>query len=143
MKIKKEIFDKISAVANSKNLEIGGIIGSSKDGIVTDMVADFSSNTVECRFEYYPNIKFLNAQIEKWAENGVDFLGLFHTHFSGSKNLSYADKEYINEIMISSKDIIDFLYFPIFTLPNNELNIYKAYFEGEKLIILNDELIII
>lgn len=143
MKIKEEILEKISAVANRKNLEIGGILGSSKDGIVTDIVADLPSNTVGCRFEYYPNIKFLNAQIEEWAENGKDFLGLFHTHFSGSDNLSDADKEYIRVIMISAKDIIQYLYFPVFTLPDNELNVYKAHFEGEKIIINKDKLEIV
>ena len=96
MKIRQEVYDKISAVANSMNLEIGGILGSSKNGIVTEMVADLPDNAVGCKFDYSPNIDFLNTQIENWSENDIDFLGLFHTHFSGSKNLSDADLESIS-----------------------------------------------
>lgn len=143
MKIRQEVYDKISAVANSMNLEIGGILGSSKNGIVTDMVADLPDNAVGCKFDYSPNIDFLNTQIENWSENNIDFLGLFHTHFSGSKNLSDADVEYIKAIMNASKGIVEYLYFPLFTLPDNELTVYKAYFNDADIAVDKDELIII
>lgn len=143
MKIRQEVFDKISAVANSMNLEIGGILGSSENGIVTDMIADLPDNAVGCKFDYSPNIDFLNAQIENWSENNIVFLGLFHTHFSGSKNLSDADVEYIKAIMNASKGIVEYLYFPLFTLPNNELTVYKAYFNDADISVDKDELIIV
>lgn len=143
MKIRQKVIDNISAIANSKNLEFGGILGGTEDRIITDMVADLPPDTVGCRFEYCPNTEFLNAQIEEWAETDIDFLGIFHTHFSGSRNLSDADKEYIEAIMTGAKDIVEYLYFPIFTLPDNELNVYKAYFEDEEMIIKKDELVII
>lgn len=143
MKIRQEVYDKISAVANSMNLEIGGILGSSKNGIVTEMVADLPDNAVGCKFDYSPNIDFLNTQIENWSENDIDFLGLFHTHFSGSKNLSDADLEYIKAIMNVSKGIVECLYFPIFTLPDNELTVYKAYFNGADVAVDKDKLIIV
>ncbi len=143
MKIRQEIFDKIYAVANSMNMEMGGILGSTQDGIVTDMIADLADDAVGCKFEYSPNIDFLNTQIEIWAENDIDFLGLFHTHFSGSKNLSDADFEYIKAIMNASKGIVECLYFPIFTLPDNELTVYKACFNGADVAVDKDELIIV
>ena len=142
MKIQQEIVDNISAVANSKFLEIGGILGSYKDGVITDMITDLSSGAGKCRYEYYPDTDFLNTQIETWAENGIEFLGFFHTHFLGSKNLSDADIEYIKSIMFDSKDIVEYLYFPLFTLPDNELTVYRAYFYGDEIVIEKDELII-
>ncbi len=107
------------------------------------MIEDLPSVTAGCRFEYYPNIEFLNAQIENWSENCIEFLGLFHTHFSGSKNLSDADIKYIKTIMLDSADMVKHLYFPIFTLPNNELTVYIAYFEGNDIIIDKDEAVIV
>lgn len=143
MKIKQEIVENIAAVANSDFSEIGGILGSSKDGVITDMAADLSSNSVKCRFEYYPDTDYLNAQIETWAENDIKFFGFFHTHFSGSMNLSDADIKYIESIMIGSKSVVEYLYFPIFTLPDNELTVYKACFYEDEIVIFKDELIII
>lgn len=143
MKINKEILDSISAVANSNRSEIGGIIGSAANGIITDMVPDVFAEAGNCRFEYYPNIDFLNSQIEQWVKNSIEFLGLFHTHFSGSRNLSEADIKYIKAIMESAKGIVERLYFPVFTLPDNELYAYKAYLVGEKIIIQKDILEIV
>ena len=143
MKIRQEVIDNIVAVANSKKLEIGGILGSSKNGIITDMVADLPDNVVGCKFEYSPNIDFLNTQIENWAENDIDFFGIFHTHFSGSKNLSDADIAYINAIMNASKEFVEYLYFPLFTQPDNELTAYKAYFKDGEVVVDKDELDII
>lgn len=142
MKIKKAIMDRISNIANNKNSEIGGILGASADGIVIDMVPDLPEESEMCRFEYYPNVDFLNKKIEEWAKDDIDFAGLFHTHFSGSKSLSEADKVYINAIMDCAKEISKCLFFPIFTLPDNELTVYKAYFSNDEIVIEKDELVI-
>ena len=143
MKITKEVLTQIEKIANSKDVEIGGILGFGENEIVSYVIADLPDDSVGCRFDYYPNITFLNEQIEKWAEQGIDFAGFFHTHFSGSQNLSDTDKVYINAIMISSKDIVDCLFFPVFTLPDNKLNVYRASFQGEEIIIDKDELDIV
>lgn len=143
MKMTKEVLKKIEKIACSKNVEIGGILGSKDDDVISCVVADMPDYSTMCRFDYYPNIAFLNKQIESWADDGIAFGGLFHTHFSGSKNLSDADIEYIKEIMLSSKGIVEYLYFPLFTLPDNELTVYKAYFNNANIVVDKDELIIV
>lgn len=143
MIITKDVLKKIEEIAHSKDVEVGGILGMKTNDVVSCFVADLPQNGVGCRFDYSPNIDFLNTQIEKWAENDIRFIGLFHTHFSGSKNLSDADIEYIKLIMLNSKDIVEQLYFPLFTLPDNILTVYKAYFDGDETVIKVDELVII
>lgn len=143
MRITKDVLKKIEEIAYSKDIEIGGILGVKNNNVVSYVVADLPDNAIGCKFDYSPNIDFLNAQIEIWSENDIDFLGLFHTHFSGSKNLSDADFEYIKAIMNASKGIVECLYFPIFTLPDNELTVYKAYFNGADVAVDKDELIIV
>lgn len=143
MKIKKEIVDKIAHIANNKNSEIGGILGASADRVIIDMIPDLPEESEMCRFEYHPNVEFLNEKIEEWAKDGIEFAGLFHTHFSGSKSLSDADKVYINAIMECAKEISQCLFFPIFTLPDNELTAYKADFLNDEIVIEKDELVII
>ena len=143
MRITKDVLKKIEEIAYSKDIEIGGILGVKNNNVVSYVVADLPDNAIGCKFDYSPNIDFLNTQIEIWSENDIDFLGLFHTHFSGSKNLSDADFEYIKAIMNASKGIVECLYFPIFTLPDNELTVYKAYFNGADVAVDKDELIIV
>lgn len=143
MKITETVLNEIENIANSKNFEIGGILGTKDNDVISFIVPDLPDKSDGCRFEYFPNIDFLNEQIEKWADEEISLCGLFHTHFSGSTTLSDADKEYIKAIMFSAKGICDCLYFPIFTLPDNKLTAYKAYYEQEKIIINKDEVIIV
>lgn len=129
--------------ANGESNEIGGILGSDKDGIITDIILDKPVENAKRRDKYYPNVGYLNKEIEMWSKAGKDFLGIFHTHFAGSTALSVADKEYIKKIMFSVKESVKYLYFPIYTLPNQILTAYKAFFEKDKLIIIRDELDIV
>lgn len=143
MKITETVLKQIESIASSKSFEIGGILGTEDNDIISFIIPDLPDGFVGCRFEYFPNTDFLNEQIEKWAENRIDFCGLFHTHFSGSTTLSDTDKEYIKAIMLSAEGISEQLYFPVFTLPDNKLTAYKACFEKEDVIIDIDELIVV
>jgi len=143
MKIHKQVIKNISSAVMGNDSEIGGILGSSENGIITDMILDRASNTSCHRFEYRPDTIYLNDQIMNWSERGIDFYGIFHTHFSGSKNLSDADSEYIREIMRCAEGIVEHLYFPIYTLPDNELTVYKAYFDKEEIKIVKDDLTVV
>lgn len=143
MIIKENILDKISKISNSNDSEIGGILGSSKNEIITDMIEDIPVETESFRFEYHPNISLLNKKIEEWAENNIVFSGIFHTHFSGAHMLSDVDTEYIKALMNNVRGVIDYLYFPVFTMPDNKLNVYKAYFLSDKIIIDKDELSVV
>lgn len=143
MKITKEALRKIEEIAHDKNVETGGILGAESDDTVSCVFADLPDSTAGCRFDYFPNTVFLNKQIEAWSENNIEFVGMFHTHFSGSKNLSAADSKYIEAIMNESRGITEYLYFPVFTLPDNELTVYKACFDGKKTVIAKDILYVI
>ena len=143
MVIKKAVLEMIADISSGMGYELGGLLGSSFKGIITDVAADTPTDKVGCRFEYRPNTALLNKQIEKWAEEGIAFAGLFHTHFSGSRTLSDADKVYIKKIMEGARGIADCLYFPVYTLPDKVLNVYKAYFDDEKTVIGEDALSII
>ena len=60
----------------------------------------------------------------------------------GIKSLSIADKRYIKVIMSSMTKEIEYLYFPIFILPNREFSGYVARKHLNDIQILPDEVII-
>lgn len=140
MKITRDMYNYICSFANNDSYEVGGILGSSRDEIITDIILDKPIDSKKCKCEYYPNVFFLNNEIEKWYQKNINFLGIFHTHFSGSRDLSCGDRKYIKEIMYSTKGIVDCMYFPIFTLPDQVITAYKAFFEKDELVIIKDEL---
>lgn len=68
-----------------------------KNGVISAFVLDNSEQKTESA-EYSPNTQFLNRQIEKWADEGIEFCGILHSHPSGQTTLSGSDMEYIKEL---------------------------------------------
>lgn len=126
MRILKSIIDTINNSISGVPPETGGILGSRNNELVDEIVMDLpdSTNTRPC--SYFPNVDFLNRNIESWQNNCIFFMGVFHTHFAGVKSLSIGDKKYINVIINAMPPQIDTLYFPVFVLPDRELICYKA-----------------
>ena len=143
MKITQKMYDLIKNSSNSKQVEIGGILGGLKSDTVSDIVLDEQDISSVCRFTYTPNVQFLNDKIAQWQEEEKTFLGIFHSHFSGCRMLSSMDTEYIENIMRAMPDTVKSLYFPVYTMPDQTLNVYKAKTEKGNTVIEKDELIIV
>lgn len=90
--------------------ETGGILGGttvSVDHIIVDTRGNHSEG------KYAPNVDFLNRCIWEWGNQGISFLGFFHTHAQNWKGLSLADREYIQAVMLCMPKEIDTLFFPV------------------------------
>lgn len=126
VRISKVVLQSINQVISDTPPETGGILGSRIRNVVDNVVFDLPSveNVRPC--VYFPNVDFLNHIIRLWQKNGIRFVGIFHTHFAGVKTLSSGDIKYIHEIMQSMPSSIEYLYFPVFVLPDRELVCYKA-----------------
>jgi len=143
MKITKTVLYELNNMISDNPPETGGILGSKYDNIITDVIMDKvnkSSDKICC---YEPNVDFLNQHINKWCEKGIDFKGIFHTHFVGVKTLSCADKIYISVIMKNMPAEITYLYFPVFVLPNREFVCYKAEKSDKEIKISCEDVIVI
>lgn len=126
MKIHKNTLKQINDFVPDKPPEVGGILGSRENGIITDIIFDRNqlSNNKMCY--YAPNVDYLNQCIKEWHNSNIQFKGIFHTRFAGVKTLSEADQKYIYEIMKCMPQEIRQLYFPIFVIPERELICYIA-----------------
>ena len=69
--------------------------------------------------------------------HGIEFLGIFHTHYYGVKTLSDADKDYMRRIMNSMPESIKILYFPVFVFPNNEMVLYAIKYQTMEIMLCN------
>lgn len=140
MKITHSVLAEINTAVQDYPYETGGILGSSNGKVIDKLIMDHPSGTPERLCSYSPNTGFLNHCINKWQESNVSFMGIFHTHFVGVKTLSCGDRNYIYAIMAAMPDNIEYLYFPIFVLPDRILVCYKAVRCGSMVDILLDEL---
>jgi hypothetical protein len=102
--------------------EAGGILGG-KDDVITTVIFDVSN--APDYGGYTPNVANLNAVIASWADNNIDFMGIFHSHCPSGISLSRNDRIYIEKIMVSMPHTIYRLYFPI-VIPGGKVIPYVA-----------------
>lgn len=126
MKISKELLNEIIMKLPSELPETGGIIGGNSD-VVTEYWIEIPKEKVDgfmcC---YIPDVDKINEMIQEWAKKGVEFMGMFHTHYFGVDTLSEGDISYIKEILAAMPDGISKLYFPIFIFPDGRMVLYVA-----------------
>lgn len=142
MIILKNTLELLNKSIGDIRFECGGILGSSRNGIIDNIVLDNTGHQNEPRCSYTPNVEFLNGCILRWQHESIRFLGVFHTHFAGVKTLSEADKKYIKAIMNAMPEEIEYLYFPIFVLPERKLAGYVAKRNVDDIEIESDDVLI-
>lgn len=135
MKLTKKIYEQIISCPQVPP-ETGGILGISGGEIVNHFSFDggLPNNNGGT---YIPDIVSLNRKIEKWAEKGIQFCGLVHTHASQWPNLSNDDRIYIANILHAMPAKIKSLYFPLI-LPSHNLKGYIAIKKNGVVNIIDD-----
>lgn len=134
MRIRKDTCQQILSAYSSVPPEQGGILGM-KNGVICEYIHD-NSGLETNRAVYVPNIAFLNECIAKWADEGVEFCGMVHSHPSEQKELSSGDYEYIVKIYQFNPQL-GILYFPII-VGDHDMMVYIANMVEEKVVIRKD-----
>lgn len=138
MRIEGSLFETLLKYTPSPPPEVGGLLGG-QNGIISKMAMD---SGIKGPDYYTPDVKLLNRIIEEWDKDGIELYGLFHTHFSESKSLSFGDREYIKIIMRSIYPYITTLYFPIL-IPQRGMLAFIAHGTETEVNILRDEILVI
>lgn len=139
MRINERLYQKIINMQNDLPPETGGILGGI-GGCVTTSVYDCGKKSADM-CSYTPDVDMLNEIISEWQVRGIEFMGIFHSHFFGVKTLSDGDRSYIECIMRNMPASVSRLYFPIIVMPEKVMVGYKAQFFGKKLVIVKNEVI--
>ncbi len=119
-------------------IESGGIIGS-KDGVICAFCFDDDNYHFDC---YIPNVKKLNDKIAEWANNGIRFAGIVHSHHNDCRLVSDADKCYAVEVQKSVGNLT--LYFPIVTICRQDVVLtpyllHNGKLKKQRIVIISDE----
>lgn len=145
MNIVRNVYEQIINNAPTGPPESGGILGADKEGNV--QFAEFDEGVMNGKYSkrcfYAPNVKFLNICIKNWEKRGIEFCGIFHTHFHGVSSMSKGDERYVYQIMNAMPQMIEKLYFPIIVMPYKEMKAYCCLRENDKFKILCEEIKIV
>lgn len=120
LRIKPDILQNIKDTIGAKKPEQGGMVGGNK-ACITRFYWD---KTAKCTDkEYIPDFNLLNSQIQKWADESVEFLGIIHSHPRGYASLSPNDVAMANEILENAPDM-KYLYLFIAEVLDGDVQIY-------------------
>lgn len=134
MRIRKDTCQQILSAYSTVPPEQGGILGM-KNGVICEYIHD-NSGLETNRAVYVPNIAFLNECIAKWADEGVEFCGMVHSHPSEQKELSSGDYEYIEKIYQLNPQL-GISFFPLI-VGVHEMIVYCANMAGGQIVIRKD-----
>lgn len=137
MNILRKIYNQILLYTPDMPPESGGIIGGVNE-IITIFYADAGACSNENK--YTPDIHKLNSIIDKWSSKGIEFYGIYHSHYISGTVLSASDKEYISRIL--SNTSYNSLYFPI-VFPKKNIISYKAELKNNKTIFSREKIVLI
>lgn len=140
MKMVKSVYKKILENVPTHMPETGGMLGG-QDGTVTKVVFDGGKDDDFRRCHYTPNVTMLNSCLVEWSKSGIEFYGLFHTHFYGVSSLSKGDEIYIKKILEAMPKSKKELFFPIIVLPDKKIISYRCYLDGSNLVVAEDPVI--
>ena len=131
MKMVKSVYKKILDNVPTHMPETGGMLGG-QDGTVTKVVFDGGKDD---------DFTMLNSCLVEWSKSGIEFYGLFHTHFYGVSSLSKGDEIYIKKILEAMPKSKKELFFPIIVLPDKKIISYRCYLDGSNLVVAEDPVI--
>ena len=141
MKIYRHVLDEIIQIVPCAPPETGGILGG-RDRIISTFVFDKGISLSYERDIYTPDTRVLNHALQLWSQEGINFYGMFHSHFPGLEDLSRGDKRYISQLMRAMPHHISSLYFPI-VIPQEKMVVYRADLYGQDVHIVGDEIEIV
>ena len=95
--ITEEVFSQIRETVGSHISETGGILGSSNGKHIDHFYFDKTAEVTGATYE--PDCNELNPVIQKWYEEGIEFVGFIHSHPRGAIKPSNPDNLYTKKIM--------------------------------------------
>ena len=126
--ITAEVYDQIKKTIGTRKPEQGGILGSS-DGIHIDHYY-FDKTADRTSASYTMDAKALNEVIHGWNDNGIQLVGIIHSHPQGCTKPSFGDMETARHI-IETIDVKGKFFTPIVQVSpklNGDIKIYPYRF---------------
>ncbi|MCH5314751.1 MAG: ThiF family adenylyltransferase [Eubacterium sp.] len=127
--ITAQVYEEIRQTIGCRKPEQGGILGSS-DGVHIDYYY-FDKTADRSSASYTMDHKTLNKVIHKWNDNGIQLVGIIHSHPYGFNSPSIGDRETASHI-IKSLDVKGRFFTPIVQVSpklNGDITIYPYSFE--------------
>ena len=125
VQIQKAVYDEICATLGTRKPECGGVLGARIGEPISKFYFDHSG--VSTPDAYTPDYETINEILEEWAADGVQMVGMIHSHENGNFP-SCGDLFYSEQIMRSNPALSEFLI-PIVMHHPFAIHVYRVSLE--------------
>ena len=107
VEITKDTFDEICANLFSTPAECGGVLGGRDGEAVSAFYFDRTGSSSPV--EYTPDYVAINEVLDEWATEGIQMLGMIHSHKGNDSMPSCGDLYYCEQILLANEALERFL----------------------------------
>lgn len=120
--------------------ECGGVLGAVDGKTITHFY--FDTGGVCTAWSYAPDCEQINEMlVHSWAPQGVQMVGIIHSHSNAGDFPSCGDLYYCEQIM-SASNLTEFLL-PIVTLSPFQIHMYVVTYSANEILVHREEIKII
>ncbi len=116
--------------------ECGGVLGAAEGAVISRYV--FDATGVSSPVSYTPDHTRLNEVLDAWSNEGIDFVGIIHSHDSSCPYPSCGDLAYACRMLLSNPSL-DSLLMPIVTPDPFAIHMYRVRLGDRKPIVSREE----
>ncbi len=121
----RNTFDEIQNALGTRKPECGGVLGARPNEPISKFYFDISGISTDD--SYTPDYEKINEILEEWAKDGVQMVGMIHSHGNEGNFPSCGDLYYCEQIIRSNPSIKEFLL-PIATVNPFAVFVYRVRF---------------
>ena len=124
--IHQNVFNEIRSSLGERKPECGGVLGARPDEPISKFYFDAAGISTED--SYTPDYVKINEILETWAKDGIQMVGMIHSHGNEGKFPSCGDLYYCEQILRGNPSVSEFLL-PIVTLDPFCISVYRIGFD--------------
>jgi hypothetical protein len=119
-KITADVWQEIKKTIGKLPPESGGMLGGCRDtNTISTYYFDNSAQTTGSA--YSPDVQVVNTILDKWNNDGIQLMGMIHSHPDTYRQPSSSDEEYAKRIISACKGMTQFFMPIVITRPYFEL----------------------
>lgn len=137
LRIKRQLWKKIFNFNSNDVYETGGFFGI-KGKKICSYEFDSGRDSVSSG-EYMPNLNLFYRSLKQWEKEGIEYVGILHTHLNHQGTLSGGDYKYLDELMKLNKNLQ--VFFTAILIPNEKIYFYRVIRKKERIVIKRESLL--
>ena len=134
--IQDSVYQQLRETLGTHLPECGGVLGAAEGKAISHY--SFDSTGISSPVAYTPDYMRINDILENWNHEGIEFVGIIHSHDSSCPYPSCGDLVYACRMLLSNPSL-DSMLMPIVTIDPFSIHMYRVSLGDRKPIVHRED----